>query len=156
MLSSLSSKPSLKPSFHLIPASGFRSRVIHTVAIFCLAAMPHFARAATASTTSLAITAGAQPVSTVAPRTVITLTATVTAAGTPVNPGQVTFCDAAVPFCTDIHALGTAQLTLDGTATIRFVARLGNHSYKAVFLGTHLYSGSSSAAQSCGHGTCRC
>jgi hypothetical protein len=60
------------------------------------------------------------------------MTATVMTGGTPVTPGQVNFCDATAKFCTDIHLLGTAQLTTNGTATLKFRPGFGSHSYKAV------------------------
>jgi hypothetical protein len=50
----------------------------------------------------------------------------------PVTPGQVNFCDATAKFCTDIHLLGTAQLTANGMATLKFRPGVGSHSYKAV------------------------
>src|SRR5580698_5151164 len=82
--------------------------------------------------TTLSVTSGGNAVTTVAPGSVVTLTATVMAGSTPVTPGQVNFCDAAAKFCTDIHLLGTAQLTANGTATLKFRPGVGNHSYKAV------------------------
>lgn len=66
----------------------------------------------------------------------VSLTATVTSGSTKVTVGQVNFCDGSVTYCTDIHLLGTAQLTSAGTATIKFHPGLGDHSYKAVFAGT--------------------
>jgi hypothetical protein len=54
------------------------------------------------------------------------------AGSTPVTPGQVNFCDATARFCTDIHLLGTAQLTANGTATLKFRPGVGSHSYTAV------------------------
>jgi hypothetical protein len=54
------------------------------------------------------------------------------AGGTPVTPGQVNFCDATAKFCTDVHLLGTAQLTANGTATLKFRPGVGSRSYKAV------------------------
>ena len=69
--------------------------------------------------TTLSVTSGGNAVTTVAPGSVVTLTATVMAGGTPVTPGQVNFCDATAKFCTDIHLLGTAQLTANGTATLK-------------------------------------
>jgi hypothetical protein len=85
---------------------------------------------------------------TVTTGTVVTLTATVTAGGTAVTPGQVNFCDASATYCTDIHIVGTAQLTSAGTATVRFRPGIGSHSYKAMFLGTtaNAFSTSSDAA----------
>jgi hypothetical protein len=67
---------------------------------------------------------------------VVTLTATVKAAGVPVSPGIVNFCDAAVKSCTDIHLVASAALTSAGTATIKFRPGTGSHKYKAVFAGT--------------------
>jgi hypothetical protein len=77
---------------------------------------------------------------------VVTLTATVQAGGTALTPGQVNFCDATATYCTDIHLLGTALLTNAGTAVLRFRPGPGNHSYRAVFLGTLAGAPSSSAA----------
>ena len=82
--------------------------------------------------TTLSVTSGGNAVTTVAPGSVVTLTATVMAGSTPVTPGQVNFCDATAKFCTDIHLLGTAQLTAKGTATLKFRPGVGSHSYKAV------------------------
>ena len=82
--------------------------------------------------TTLSVTSGGNAVATVASGTVVTLTATVMAGSTPVTPGQVNFCDATAKFCTDIHLLGTAQLTANGTATLKFRPKVGSHSYKAV------------------------
>ncbi len=82
--------------------------------------------------TTLSVTSGGNAVTTVAQGSVVTLTATVMTGGTPVTPGQVNFCDATAKFCTDIHLLGTAQLTANGTATLKFRPGVGSHSYKAV------------------------
>jgi len=82
--------------------------------------------------TTLSVTSGENAVTKVAPGSVVTLTATVMAGSTPVTPGQVNFCDATAKFCTDIHLLGTAQLTANGTATLKFHPGVGSHSYKAV------------------------
>ncbi len=105
-----------------------------------------------ATTTALAVTSGGNVVTSVAPGTVITLTATVTAAGVPVSPGQVNFCDAAAKYCTDVHLLGMAQLVQSGpdtgTAALTFYPVTGVHSYKAVFLGTTTNAGSSSSPSS--------
>ncbi|MGC2767583.1 MAG: VCBS repeat-containing protein, partial [Candidatus Acidiferrum sp.] len=76
----------------------------------------------------------------------ITLIATVQVGATALTLGQVNFCDAAAASCTDIHLLGTAQLTSAGTAILRFRPGSGSHSYKAVFLGTLAGAASSSAA----------
>jgi FG-GAP-like repeat/Chitobiase/beta-hexosaminidase C-terminal domain/Bacterial Ig-like domain (group 3) len=87
-----------------------------------------------ATGTALAVTAGGVAVSTTPANTVVTLTATVTAGGGPVASGQVNFCDATALSCTDIHLIGSAQLTSAGTAVYRFVPGSGSHQYKAVFL----------------------
>jgi hypothetical protein len=89
---------------------------------------------------------GRTPVTTVAQHTAVTLTATVTSSGDPVAPGAVNFCDATVSYCTDIHRLGTAQLTPSGTAVIKLILGPGTHSIKAVFVGTTTATASASAA----------
>ena len=76
----------------------------------------------------------------------VTLTATVQAGATALTLGEMNFCDTAANTCTDIHLLGTAQLTSAGTAVLRFRPGPGSHSYKAVFLGTLAGAASSSAA----------
>lgn len=96
------------------------------------------------TSTSLAITSAGSVVTSVAAGTAITLTATVFSGSSPVTPGLVAFCEATAPRCTDIHRLGTAQLTSSGAATLRFTPAIGSHSYKAVFLGTAAASTSSS------------
>ena len=84
----------------------------------------------------------------VASGTPVTLTASVTANGAAVSPGQVTFCDAAATFCEDEAVLGTAQLASNGSASIKLLLSIGTHSIKVVFAGTEAAAGSSSAAQS--------
>lgn len=75
--------------------------------------------------------------------------ASVTSGSTKLTVGQVNFCDASATHCTDIHLLGTAQLTSAGTAVLRFYPGIGSHSYKAVFVGTPngttAYAGSTSS-----------
>lgn len=102
--------------------------------------------AAPATTTTLTMTSGGSPVTSVVSPATVTLTATVTAGGTPVTPGMVNFCDAAASHCTDIHLLGTAQLTAAGTATLRLRPGVGSHSYKAVFTATANFATSSSSS----------
>jgi Bacterial Ig-like domain (group 3)/FG-GAP-like repeat len=106
------------------------------------------ASAQTATTTTLAVTSGGSAATSVSSGTVVTLTATVMAASTPVTPGQVEFCDASVSYCTDIHQLGMAQLTASGKAVFKFRPGGGSHTYKAIFLGTKTYAKSSSSASS--------
>jgi trimeric autotransporter adhesin len=98
--------------------------------------------------TTLSVTSGGNAVTTVAQGSVISLTATVMAGGAPVTPGQVNFCDATAKFCTDIHLLGTAQLTANGTATLKFRPGVGSHSYKAVLAEPAALGPSASTASS--------
>ncbi|UWZ86376.1 FG-GAP-like repeat-containing protein [Occallatibacter riparius] len=77
---------------------------------------------------------------------VLTLTATVKSGSTPLTRGLVNFCDAAAAYCTDVHILGSAQLTSAGTAVLRLRPRLGENSIKAVFAGTRSYLPSTSPA----------
>ena len=101
-----------------------------------------------ATNTTLALTSGGSSASTVAYGSVVTLTATVLTGSTAVTPGQVNFCDATAKACTDIHLLGSAQLTTSGTATLKFVPGPGDHSYKAVFVENGHGQESSSSAVS--------
>jgi Chitobiase/beta-hexosaminidase C-terminal domain/FG-GAP-like repeat/Bacterial Ig-like domain (group 3)/FG-GAP repeat len=87
-----------------------------------------------ATVTVLAVTAAGSPVTTVPANTPVTLTATVMAGSSPLPLGQVNFCDATASSCSDIHLLGSAQLSNQGTAVFRFVPGSGTHQYKAVFL----------------------
>ncbi len=118
------------------------------VAAFCL--MPQ-AWALPATTTTLAVTSAGNTVTTVASGAVVELAATVTSSGASVTTGQVEFCDGLAKYCTDIHVLGTAQLTSAGTAVLRFYPGIGSHSYKAVFEGTPngspAYAGSTSGTE---------
>ena len=106
------------------------------------------AAAPAATSTTLAVTEGGNPVTTVASGTVVTLTATVRDGATPVTLGQVNFCDATAAYCQDIHLLGSAQLTIAGTAVLRFIPGIGSHSYKAIFVGTTPDASSASGASS--------
>jgi Legume lectin domain/FG-GAP-like repeat/Bacterial Ig-like domain (group 3) len=99
----------------------------------------------TSTTTTLTVTAAGNAVTSVNSGTTVTLTAAVQSAGAGVSPGTVNFCDASATYCTDIHLVGTAQLTSTGTATFRFVPGPGSHSYKAVFAGTTSYAPSTSS-----------
>lgn len=100
------------------------------------------------TTTSLAVTSGATPVTSVTPGTVVTLTATVKAGTNPVTAGQVNFCDASAAHCTDIHIVGSAFLSRNGTAIYKFVPGAGTNSYKAVYIESGFGLSSSSSAVS--------
>jgi len=97
-----------------------------------------------ATTTTLRVTSAGKPVTTVSSRSVAMLTATVSAGAAPVTAGQVNFCDAAATYCTDIHLLGTAQLTSAGTAALKLRPTTGSHRYRAVYVGTNGGAGSAS------------
>ncbi len=105
-----------------------------------------YAQARTATSTTLAITTANGVAKTVSRGTVVTLTAAVNGVGVAVQQGQVNFCAGSAASCTDIHLLGTAQVTRTGTATLKLRAGIGTHSYKAEFLGTNASSSSASAA----------
>src|ERR1700686_1013166 len=113
----------------------------------CVGLLPAWAAPAT-TTTTLSVTSAGNAVATVTSGTVVTLTATVMAGSTPVASGQINFCDATAKSCTDIHILGTAQLTSAGTATLHFRPAIGSHSYRAIFDGTNANTANSSAASS--------
>jgi FG-GAP-like repeat/Bacterial Ig-like domain (group 3)/Abnormal spindle-like microcephaly-assoc'd, ASPM-SPD-2-Hydin len=87
-----------------------------------------------ATSTTLSVTSGGSPVTSVTPGTVVLLTAQVRVGSTPVTAGQVNFCDASAPHCTDIHILGSSALNSSGTATFEFVPGAGTHSYQAHFV----------------------
>jgi Bacterial Ig-like domain (group 3) len=97
------------------------------------------ARAATSTTTSLAISSTSVPY-----KTPIILTATVMAGGSPVSAGFVLFCDATAPYCENNSALGRVQLTsANGTAVVKIGSGpLGTHSYKAVYHANNSYASS--------------
>ena len=108
--------------------------------LIALLLLPRTAAAAGPSGTATTLALSAPQV---AQGNAVTLTASVSGAG-PVTVGQVNFCDAGASHCTDIHLLGTAQLTSAGTAAFRFIPGVGSHSYRAVFLGTGAATASSS------------
>ena len=84
--------------------------------------------------TTLTVSSGGAQVTSVLPRSVVTLSATVKVGVNPVTVGEVNFCDASASECTDIHLVGTAALSSSGTAAYKFVPGPGMHSYKAVFV----------------------
>ena len=80
----------------------------------------------------------------------VTLTATVQFNGAPATAGWVNFCDATAAYCTDIHLLGTAQLTSAGTTSIKLRPGVGSHSYKVVYGGTNSIGSSASSVSKLG------
>jgi hypothetical protein len=100
------------------------------------------ASAATPTATTLSISSNSVPY-----RTPIVLTATVTAAGSPVTTGFVLFCDASAPQCeTNSPLLGMVPLTTaNGTAVVKVGSGpQGIHSYKAVYRANNTYASSAS------------
>jgi hypothetical protein len=84
---------------------------------------------------------------TVTAGTPVALTAMVSAGGSTVTPGQVTFCDANAPSCVGTGVLGVAALTSGGAASLNLILGPGQHRMFAVFAGTTNYSGSASGPQ---------
>src|SRR3984957_1501673 len=134
MYSTYSSRPD-KPYARIIFAAMMMAAVMLAAPV---------ARASAASTTTTltlsppSVTSGA----------VVTLTAaTVLSNGSKVTTGLVTFCEAAAAPCKYLDIVGTAQLTVTGTAVINLVPSLGSHNYVAVFNGTKTNATSPSLAQ---------
>src|ERR1700761_5001871 len=109
-------------------------RYLALVATFSAMSQAVFAAARPLTTVTLTVTSGTNAVTTVPWGRVVELTATVHSETTLVTTGIVNFCDASASLCTDIHLLGTAALSSNGTATFPFVPGPGTHSYNAVFL----------------------
>jgi N-acetylneuraminic acid mutarotase len=107
-------------------------------------------RPPSATTAALSVTTGTTDVTSVTNGTVITLTAAVKSGSTVVTRGLVNFCDAAAPYCTDTHILGSAQLTSAGTAVVKLRPHVGANNIKAMFAGTWLYNPSTSVASTLG------
>jgi Bacterial Ig-like domain (group 3)/FG-GAP-like repeat len=113
--------------------------------VFTFAGLETTAYASAGTATTLELTSGGSPATSVEPGTPVTLTATVVSGGTPVTPGTVTFCHVStIKTCGGLAVVGTAQLTAVGKASI--VVRLGpgSHSLEAVFAGTNTYASSAS------------
>jgi hypothetical protein len=98
-----------------------------------------------ATSTSLVVSSNGQIGTSISSGSAVVLTASVTAGTTPVKTGQVDFCDATALYCTDIHLLGTAQLTSAGIASLTLRSTPGSYHWKAVFLATPAYSTSESS-----------
>jgi len=113
------------------------------ILLVCIAAIPVSALTRLNTTTTL------KPSShSVSEGTAVVFTATVTDQnGAAVTPGQVQFCDATATYCEDEAVLATAQLTSAGTAVVSLRLGVGNHSVKAVFVGTNTDTGSASSSQ---------
>jgi hypothetical protein len=121
------------------------------VTIFCTGVQQAWATSVP-TTTTLTISSAGTTVTSTTSGSQVTLTAAVVAGSTKVTTGQVNFCDATAPSCSDIHFFGTAQLTSAGTATLSLRPAVGSHSYKAVFAGTP-HGGTDYAASTSGTAT---
>jgi len=101
------------------------------------------------TSTTLTISMGGSPVTVANAGTAVTLTATVKSGSTLVTPGVVNFCDRSVnEHCSDSALLGTAQLTVSGTASIKIRFGVGTHEIQAMFTGTPAGSPSQSTTVS--------
>jgi hypothetical protein len=79
--------------------------------------------------------------------TPVTMTAKVLLGATAVRHGSIVFCDASAARCQGLAVLGSAQLTSNGTATLKLTLGAGAYSVKAVFTGTpHSMTPASSSA----------
>lgn len=96
------------------------------------------------TTTTLTITSGSSTSTSIPAGSVVTLTAEVTAGETPVAPGVIVFCDTKIGSCAGSGVVGTAQLTVAGTAIMRLFPIAGVHSYEAVFAANAAYAASTS------------
>ena len=99
----------------------------------------------TPTLTTLTITENGTAVTTISSGAVATFTATVRAGSAAQTPGQVRLCDATIGYCTDAQLLGTGQLNSSGQTIFRFIPAIGDHKYKAEFIGTSGASSSESA-----------
>jgi hypothetical protein len=117
-----------------------------SVVVLGLTGRDALAQGPSVTSTTISVSSAGVTVSTVASGSVVTLTAVANSGAAVVTPGQVNFCDASAAVCGGTSLLGTAQLTAAGTATLKFRPAVGNHSYKAVFLGTNTFAGSTSNA----------
>jgi hypothetical protein len=123
-------------------ASLIAKRAIYVLLLFAAMVIGPSAHATTATTTALSISSTSVPY-----KTPITLTATVTANGSPVTSGLVLFCDATATYCENNSSLlGMVQLTSSSaTAVVKIGSGpQGVHSYKAVYRANNTYSTSTS------------
>jgi len=133
----------LGPMIRSFPELSFR-RWSSLLILGSLIATLQAAASIPATSTTLTVTSGGSVVTSATSGSIVTLTATVNAGPTVLTTGQVNFCDASAMLCTDVHLVGTAQLTKAGTATLKFRPGVGSHSYKAIFTGTKSDSASGS------------
>jgi hypothetical protein len=112
------------------------SNTTRSTIVLCLAlCVCVFAHAADGAAAAVVTKLGISPAS-VEIGSPVTLTATVSNNGTPVQHGLVMFCDAKAVRCQGLAVLGTAQLTRNGTATMKLTLGGGLHAVNAVFQGT--------------------
>ena len=123
-------------------ASLIAKRAIYMLLMVAAIAFGRSAYATTATSTALSISSTSVPY-----KTPITLTATVTANGSPVTSGLVLFCDAAATHCENNSSLlAMVQLTSSSaTAVVKIGSGpQGIHKYKAVYRTNNTYDTSTS------------
>ena len=98
--------------------------------------------------TTLTLSAGGSPITSIAAGTVLTATASVSSGSNQLTIGEVYFCLATAVRCDSTHRVGSAQLTAAGTATLRFLPAAGTPGYIAIFAGTNSNAASNSATSS--------
>jgi len=107
------------------------------------------AAATSTTSTTLAMTSGTSVVTTLTEGALLKLIATVKdSTSALITKGTVRFCDASAAFCTDVHQLGTAQLSSTGTAQLLLTPAAGTHQYRAIFAGYGTVASSQSAISS--------
>ena len=137
MTSPQSLRSAQTPAAFLIPKC-----VINVLFMLAVMVIGPAAHATTATSTALNISSTSVPY-----KTPITLTATVTANGSPVTSGLVLFCDASATYCENNSSLlAMVQLTASSaTAVVKIGSGpQGVHSYKAVYRANNTYSASTS------------
>jgi len=97
----------------------------------CVSASAHALDTTGTTTTTLSISSRS-----VGMGTPVTMTAKVVLGATAVRHGLVVFCDASAARCQGLAVLGSAQLTSNGTATLKLTLGAGTYSVKASFVGT--------------------
>lgn len=100
---------------------------------------------ASAAEVKLVVTAAGSEVENVSSGTAVTLNAVVTQSGRLLVAGTVNFCEGTTGACSDMHLLGSAQLTSAGMARLTLVPSPGVHLYRAVFVGSPKVSPTTSA-----------
>ena len=121
----------------------FRTGPILLLLLFSLESGAHAVGAATATSTTLSVTPGM----TISQGTALTLQAAVSAGGSPVTGGSVTFYDGA-RVLTVVQVVYAGSTYAPGTANCKLFLGPGSHSLLAVYAGTASFLPSTSVAAS--------